>query len=340
MVTEEVAGGAVTLVLGVDGGGTKTHALVADLSGTVHGIARDGPSNWESIGLEVAGEVIRAVVLEAIEAAGANPSDVGASTYGLGGIDWPADVERLDPLIGTLGISGPRRLVNDSFVAMRAGTDASCAVVIVAGTGSVAAGRNEAGQTYRTLGLGASFGDFGSAGDVTWEAVAAVARAHTGAGEQTVLRELLLQATGTSSAAEMLEALSRNRIPLPSGAPLVVTAAEDGDAVAREILRRVGRSLGASGAVVARQLGILDRSFEVVLAGGLFRGGSRLLLDSLRGEISRVAPRAVLTRVETPPVVGATLMAMDLLGMAPSGEVRERLSSVAAFELEAERPVG
>jgi N-acetylglucosamine kinase-like BadF-type ATPase len=323
----------VTVVLGIDGGGTKTHALLADPSGAVAGVGQDGPSNWETVGLEGAIRTLQAVLDQALADAGASVRGVAAATFGLGGIDWPSDVERLGPALAPLGLPVPAELVNDAFVALRAGTPRSWGVAVVAGTGTVAAGRDPSGGTFRTLGLGHEFGDYGDSADMSNAALAAVARAHTGMGQPTALTDALLRATGASGVEELLEGLSRDGLRLPQAGPLVVLAADRGDGVAVEIMSRVGRSLGLAAAAVARRLGLEALEFDVVLSGGLFRGGSHLLRDALWAELARTAPRSRLVELEVPPVVGAAVMALERLGVEVTPTVRARLAEGAARSL-------
>jgi N-acetylglucosamine kinase-like BadF-type ATPase len=323
----------MTLVLGIDGGGTKTHALLADPSGAVAGVGRDGPSNWETVGLEGAIRTLRAVTDRALAQAGAGPRDVGAATFGLGGIDWPSDVERLSPELAPLGLPVTAELVNDAFVALSAGTERPWGVAVVAGTGTVAAGRDPNGRTFRTLGLGHEFGDYGDSTDMSNAALAAVARAYTGMGEPTALTDALLRATGASGVEEMLEGFSRDGLRLPQAGPLVVLAADQGDRVAVEIMARVGRSLGLAAAAVARRLGLEMLEFEVVLSGGLFMGGNHHLRDALWAELAGTAPRARLVKLEVPPVVGAAVMALERLGAEVTPEIRARLAEGAARSL-------
>lgn len=181
----------MTVVLGVDGGGTKTHVLAVDERGEVLGAAVNGPSNWELVGLGGTGAALRVAVAEALQQANLEPEDIDASVFGLAGVDWPADLELLGFAIDPLGIGGPRQIVNDAFVALRAGARHAWGVVVIAGSGSVAAGRSPEGEVFRTLGLGRMYGDFGSATDVSEEAVLAVARAYTGRGPGTALTDLL-----------------------------------------------------------------------------------------------------------------------------------------------------
>jgi N-acetylglucosamine kinase-like BadF-type ATPase len=264
--------------LGVDGGGTKTHVVVADPAGAVLGFGTNGASNWEMVGLMGAGTALALPIEKALRDSGLEPGDLAASTFGLAGLDWPNDAVRLRGVIDRFGLGGKRTVVNDAFIALRAGITRPHGVVVIAGTGTVAAGRNRDGEVFRTLGLGPEFGDWGSATDVGIEAFRAVANAYTGRGPATALTAALCENAGVTDVADLLERASRDRTGLrreemedPRVAPLVIRASEDGDAVARDILDRAGAALGDTAALVARRLRMQDDRFEVVLAGGLFR---------------------------------------------------------------------
>jgi N-acetylglucosamine kinase-like BadF-type ATPase len=315
----------VRLVLGVDGGGSKTHALVADERGGVLGFASSGRSNWEDTGLAAAGAALAEAVGGALDAARVAPGALAASAFGLAGLDWDADRPMLGALLDPLGLAGPRRLENDAFIALRAGAGRRFGVVVIAGTGHVAAGRDPAGRTARTLGLGPMYGDFGSATDVAAEAVRAVADAFTGRGPATTLSRLLPALAGCASAAELLRRLSRGTVPLPAAAPLVLAQAEAGDPACREIVLRAGTALGESAALVARRLGLGGRPFETVMAGGLFQSRNRLLEGALVDTLHRQAPLAAPVHLTCKPVVGAALEALELAGAATDPEVRDRL---------------
>ena len=312
-------------VLGVDGGGSKTHALVADERGEVLGFASSGRSNWEDTGLEAAGAALAEAIGGALAAAQVPPGALAASAFGLAGLDWDPDRPMLGALLDPLGLAGPRRLENDSFIALRAGASRPFGVVVIAGTGHVAAGRDPAGRTVRTLGLGPMYGDFGSATDVAEEAVRAVADAYTGRGPATSLSRLLPPLAGCASAEQLLQRLSRGLVPLPEAAPLVLQEAEAGDPACRQIVLHAGASLGESAAVVARRLGLGGQRFELVMAGGLFRSRNQLLEGALVDTMARQAPQAVPVHLTCRPVVGAALDALDLAGLPTDPEVRDRL---------------
>ena len=216
--------------------------------------------------------------------------------------------------------------MNDSFAALRAGTDQHFGAVIVAGTGSVVAGRNRNGEEYRSLGLGRMYGDFGSETDISEIALLRVAEAFTGRAPQTALTRLLCEAVEAASVVDLLDGVARGRIDPTHFGPLVMLAAAEDDAVARALLAEAGEQLGATAAHIVRTLGMERTGFDVVLSGRMFDRGSNDLVDALERCLLAVAPDARLNRLAMPPVVGAALMALDLAGQTPERGARSTLA--------------
>jgi Predicted N-acetylglucosamine kinase len=205
---------------------------------------------------------------------------------------------------------------------------------VVAGTGTVAAGRNPAGDEFRTLGEGAIFGDFGDEFDVSELAVRAVADQYTGRGPSTALSEMLCEHLGAESVAAMLEKLCREdpRIRSPELqilTPLVLEATERGDLVARSILERIGQALGEAAGLVATRLEMRDLEFDVVCSGNLFRNAEPLPARPARAGGAPRRARRTLELLDIPPVVGAALMALELAGPQIGVGAKPRLSSAA-----------
>ncbi len=304
------------IVLGVDGGASKTHAVLADGEGRVRGVGRAGCSNWEVVGLEGAQAALQSAVQEALTAAGVASGKVAASAYGLAGLDWPSDDERLEPVVAALGLAGPRIAVNDAFLPLRAGTANGVGLAAIAGSGTTVVGRNRAGQTARSFGAGYPFTDWGGAGDIAREAIHRVAGAYKGLAPQTALTERMLAATGCTEVAELMEGLMRWQIEIGGAfAPQVFQAALDGDEAAQSIVRRAGETIGRNAIAVAGRLGMLDTAFDLVAAGGVFSSQSELLSTSLLTTVRRQAPQANLVHWSAPPVVGALLLALDLIDL-------------------------
>jgi len=142
------------LVLGIDGGGTKTTALLADGEGRILGRGFAGSSNYHTIGLAAAGEAllegIRAAFAEAEEA----PRPVAAACLGLAGVDRPEDRELIRAWAREARVAEEVLVVNDGAIVLAAGTPDNWGVAVISGTGSIAWGRNPDGATARAGGGG------------------------------------------------------------------------------------------------------------------------------------------------------------------------------------------
>jgi N-acetylglucosamine kinase-like BadF-type ATPase len=321
-------------VLGVEGDGSHSHAVVTDSSGALLGLgANDDPSNWDDVGIAAAAAALRSCVGEALEGAGVAPHDVEASVFALAGVDFPVDEQRLAGIPEAFGLDARCRIENDGFAALRAGTDQSFGVVVIAGNGSVVAGRNPAGDVYRSLGLGTLYGDFGSETDVSQSAVTAIADAFIGRGPPTVLTERVCAFAGVESVIEFLDGTARARIDTAAFGPIVIAAAEEGDAVAGGLLSRAGTMLGRTTAHVIRTLGLEEIEFEVVLARSMFDTDTSLLVDALEGCVRPVAPNARMRRLEAAPVVGSALLAVELAGETPAERSRATLADAVTSAL-------
>ena len=268
-------------VVGVDGGATKTDAVVLSPGWTR---ARQRAGRRLELGERRLRRSAIAAIAAAVDAALAEArlsrGDIAASAFALAGVDWPVDHEMFDPPLAGLGLGGPRLVTNDSFAALRAGISGRAGCVSSAGTGSVAAGRNEAGETVRTLALG--FGELGGASDIVEGAVWECARMREASGPDTALARALCEALGARDLDDLFESITRRGVfPGAELAPLVLEVAAGGDEVAHRLLEEQGRSLADAVLGVARRLRMLDTAFELVIAGSvharrLGRAGERV----------------------------------------------------------------
>jgi N-acetylglucosamine kinase-like BadF-type ATPase len=317
--------------LGIDAGATKTQALIADEHGHIVGNGMAGSGNWESVGLEGAYTALAQATAAALTQAGLQAADLSAAGYTLAGLDWPSDEGRLNPIVQRLGIPGPYTLVNDTYAALRAGSRDGCGVAVIVGTGSTMVGRNRRGEGFRTFGLGYVWGDFQGGSGLVWEATRAIGHAYFGRGPQTALTERFLREYGMSDVIELVEYFSRTLQAGPPGrlAPLVFEVAEQGDPVARAIIRAAGDDIGRTAAAVARRLDLATESFDLVLAGGVFRSGSVLLVEAIFAPVREYAPLMRPVVLQAPPGIGSVLLAMDAFGLPPDPTVGERLAREA-----------
>ncbi len=301
------------VLVGVDGGGTKTDALVVDAAGRVLGIGAAGPSNWEIVGIEGMAAAVGAAVRGALDVAGLDAGDVDAAAFALAGCDWPSDHARIMPSLAALGLRGEVLLANDAVAALRAGTHERDGIVSVAGTGGSTTGRNRHGITFRTFAI--SFGEGRGASGIVRAALHEMARAYHGQIPATLLTERWCGALGAEDASTFFEALSRGdrRAASPDLAPIVSQCVRDGDDAAQRVVRAAALQHGADVVGVARHLGMLADAFDVVCAGGVHRGDDPLFRDTFRDAVRASVPGARFVTLETPPVVGAALLAFELL---------------------------
>jgi N-acetylglucosamine kinase-like BadF-type ATPase len=309
------------LLLGVDGGGTKTDVVLADDRGTELAAVRTGGSNHEDLGTAKVVATLHQAVDEVLAAAGAAPADVAVAVFGLAGIDWPGDVTEVGGALHELGLGGTTIVVNDSEVALRAGCGQPWGVVSSVGTGTVTAGVNRAGQRFRTMAVG--FGEPSGSGSIVRAVLDAVAAAHHGTGPTTALEAILLEAFDRASVPALFEAITRGRLEIGAGhAPLLDRAVERGDEVALAVLDDVARRHADMVGAVARRLHMVDDDFELVMAGGVHLS-SVAFGERFRARVGELCPDARPALLTVPPVRGAVRLALDAL-TTQRGEARPR----------------
>jgi N-acetylglucosamine kinase-like BadF-type ATPase len=288
--------------LGIDGGQTSTVALIADQTGAVVGVGHSGPCTYGSgqEGREKYKDTLGEAVWDAALAAG-----VANGT-----------LERVPFEAACLGLSGgaagkeePSRetitadryvFTHDADIALTGALAGEPGVIVIAGTGSIAYGKNMEGKSARAGGWGFLFGDEGGAFDLVRHALRAVLRHEEGWGSATQLRDALLQATGAVNANDLVHRFYTSEFPRPriaSLAPLVDQSARDGDQVARDILHGAAQALALYAAAVRRQLFDDFTLARVSYVGGVF--DSHLLLERFRTLVELESSNRV-----TPPVYG------------------------------------
>jgi N-acetylglucosamine kinase-like BadF-type ATPase len=322
--------------LGADVGGTKTHALITDETGRAVGFGESGPGNHESVGYPGLRGVLAESVHQALGHAGLSIDRIAGAGFGVAGYDWPAERRLTLDAIQTLGLAAPLEAVNDTLIGLLAGSPEGWGVGVVAGTGCNCRGWDRSRRLEGMVtGAGEFMGEAGGASELMACAIRAVSYEWSKRGPATLLTPLLLQRAGADSPADLLEGLIEGRIQLGAAeAPLVFQAADQGDAVARDLICWTGRELGELANCVIRQLGFAELAFDVVLVGSLY-DGSPLLAEGLRETVHTLAPGARFIRLKAPPVVGAVLLGMEQTGLQPDGAIRQELEqSISPLRLE------
>jgi N-acetylglucosamine kinase-like BadF-type ATPase len=299
------------LYLGVDGGQSGTAAVIGDDKGRILGTGEAGPCNHAAAG-EGRAKLERALngsVAAACKAAGLNYATVVFEAACLGMSGGPEDKEAIIARI----IESRRLLVTtDAVIALSGATESGQGIAVIAGTGSIAFGRNRVGRTARAGGWGYVFGDEGGAFDLVRQALRSSLRMDEGWGPRTILRDALVRAAGARNANDVAHRFYTPEWPRDKAAklaPLVDQAAMAGDTVAQEILNNAAMHLAGFASAVRGQIFEPGESIEVACIGGVFAS------DALRERFQQLVELTDGARVVEPlrgPAEGALREAMRL----------------------------
>jgi N-acetylglucosamine kinase-like BadF-type ATPase len=294
-------------VIGVDAGGTKTVCYLADQTGTVLAEARGPGAHINAVGSAgvqaILQDVIGAVLAE-------SPGELTAICLGMAGVDRPGEMGLIRGLLERVVSVRHVVIVNDALVALEAGAPAEAGVVLIAGTGSIAYGRDAHGRAARAGGWGYVLADEGSGYWLGRQALRSVMRQADGRGPETALTELLLERYNVSRALELVRTIYSSDLK-PAGiaslAATVEAAAAAGDRVAQGIIEMGARELTDAAVSVARRLAL--SRFPVVLSGGIFRVVHHMRA-AVSAEISARLPDARIEPLSTEPAMGAVRLAL------------------------------
>jgi N-acetylglucosamine kinase-like BadF-type ATPase len=246
------------LVMGVDGGGSKTVALLAGEQGQVIGRGLAGASNFQVEGIPAARSALQEAVREAFRSAGAPEQRLASLCLGMAGVSRPDDRQWLDEWLANGKMADRVEIVTDGALLLWAGTPDGWGIGVVSGTGSIAMGCTPEGKWARAGGWGPLLGDEGSAYAMGLAALHAITQAADGRGPQTGLTGLVLEAWELAEPAGLVGFIYQpgtSRLQIAGLGPLVSRAAAQGDAVALEIQAQACADLAKMTAAVAHQLG-------------------------------------------------------------------------------------
>ena len=297
--------------LGVDGGASKTAALITDESGKSLGAGIAGPSNHLRVGVETAARNIERAVNKALVAGDVASREIVWAYCGIAGADHPAHRQEVVDSLSVFFPRGNSTVDNDARIALTGAIGFGAGAVVIAGTGSVAFGRNEEGVEVRVGGWGPTIGDEGSGFAIARQGLASVMRAFDGRGPATSMTDLLLDqhSMKPEDVPRFVYALTTHADDIARFGKLVIEAAAANDPVACEILERAASELAASVLAVARRLDLNAHQFPVAYVGGAFNAGEPLL-GPMKKAILAGAPQARVGPPQHTPVEGAAQMAI------------------------------
>ena len=294
---------------GVDGGATKTLAIVVSEKKEI-GVGISGPSNYHDVGLEKAIANIRKALEQALNQIGGN-LPVTSACYGLAGLDSPKDFEVVEKAVGEAELANKNFVVHDSVIAIYGATGGNKGIIVIAGTGSVAAGLDDEGNYVRVGGWGPLLGDEGSAYMIGKEALAYALKAYDGRGEKTSLLNRVIEKFNLKQVEDIIDVFYRKGVSVTEVASLAKIVSEEalkGDRVAKMILEKAAKEIGLHIVAVYRRLGFREK-IDVALIGGVFKAGD-LILSPLKKYLEEKSIEVNLIKPRYPPAIGALIIAI------------------------------
>lgn len=302
----------MSVFLGIDGGGSQTSCAIGDET-SVLGSGSGAGSNVLRVGEEQARNSIASAIRQACAAAKVTPKQIKRTCIGVAGGARPGTMEIVRRILSDL-VTGEIEVVGDMVIAMEAASDGGPGVVVIAGTGSIAYGRNTAGQTARAGGWGFAISDEGSGHWIGRAAVAAALRV-CDEGKNGGLLENIMKAWGVITREQII--VVSNASPPPDFAalfPAALAAADAGDPSAHDILAQAGVELATLAKIVIARLFADADHAPVAMSGGVFRN-SALIRQVFYNRLRLESPNAMVNVNLIDPVKGA----LDLARRAALG---------------------
>lgn len=313
-------------VIGIDGGATKTAAILADEQGHILSRAVSSASNYHAVGRESAGQALKQAVEAVVAQADKNIDDCQFAVFGLAGVNNEHDQHILSTEAAKIGLGDRVRVENDIVIAWAASTACQPGVVVIAGTGSSAFGVNSAGERFKSLGWDYILADQGSG---YWVGLQGLKQAIcrwdgrlTEGGD--LLYQAMLRHYEVADGAEAItlvyssEFMKDMKTGIASFGQRVAECAQQGDPVAKNILNQAGADLGDGACAVIRRLDMTQLEFTVGMVGSTFKSG-KYLLTPFTAKVLDCAPQALVQKAMYPAQVGALIYAYYELGVLSDG---------------------
>jgi len=301
-------------VIGIDGGGTKTTALLTSLDGTVVAEARGGAANMAVAGASQTADVIFALILQCCTYAGCTFDDLQNIVLGLAGMGRKGERAELSNALFDLATKRGSPLRNirietDAEIALEAAFAGGPGIVVIAGTGAVAVYRAENGEQIRAGGWGRILGDEGSGYALGRDGLNAVMRELDGRGDKTLLTKKALEHYGVTSVEELIQKVYYDAADVAGFSRRVLEAITERDHVANRIaVDNVNELVNLAAVLVKKQPP--KRKLPVALMGSLLETENPYA-KMVRERIPAALPQLLIMRPKFPAAYGAVILALD-----------------------------
>ncbi len=302
-------------IIGMDGGGTKTHCLITDLDGKVLFECSGGASNFLVIGTEKVSETLFELIRNCKEQLNINFSEIKSILLGTTGAGRRNDAEKLENAFKEF--SKKRGLNFDCFnvesdarIALEGAFSGQPGSILIAGTGSIMFGKDSEGKIHRVGGFGRFLGDEGSGYVIGKKGLAAVSKEFDGRGNHTNISNLVKEKFGIDTSEKLINEIYKNNFDIASAAPLVIEAGEQGDTIALKIIDEETDELIAHFLAMAKKL--KQPVMNVAFIGGIITH-ENIYSRNLKKKVILRLPDVKIKEPDHSPAVGAVLMAMEIL---------------------------
>lgn len=309
------------ILIGIDGGGTKTHLVMASADGQILGEERVGQSNIHTTSAASIKTQLRNGIERLFHGARIMTGRrVDVIVAGMAGIDHATDIEYAETLVSQAvsGMTGPAtqvHVVNDTIIGLYAGVPSGIGICVIGGTGSNCYGRSGKAKESWAGGLGHILADEGSGYDMGLRALMAVVKAEDGRGPATKLSALILKRYGVKKVRDLVPIVYKpdyGKTQIAQIAIDVQEAAEAGDKVAREIAKGAGAELSALVLAVGKKLFAPTKSVDIVLIGGVLQHDP-FVQKEFKRLVRAKYKKANFIIPQDPPVMGAIRMAQHMV---------------------------
>ena len=304
------------LVLGVDGGGTKTLGLVSDQRGNILARREVGATNPNVVGFEKSAKNLFQLITECCDDIRCSPNELQHIVFALAGAGRKENQKRVKEsvvdLFGEAGLKPPPISVEtDARAALEGAFRGGPGVIVIAGTGSIVTGKTPQGEIITVGGWGRTLGDEGSGYQIGREALRLLTLQLDTRGDAGKLRKLLGEQAHLSTREEIIAAVYQSKFDIASLAPIVLKAAADNDLPSQRILQQAAAQLADQVRVIVLRMGIL-RKVGLVFCGGLI-DHETVYSNVLHLKLMKMLPQVDIRPAMHPPVFGAVLIAIERL---------------------------
>lgn len=305
----------MSYIIGIDGGGTKTHCILTSLDGTALNECYGGPSNFLIHGIEFVSANLDDLLASCTKKLNISLKDIEIVLLGTTGGGRRSDAERLesgfkDYLVQKNIQLKSFRVESDARIALEGAFSGKPGSILIAGTGSIMFGKDAKGNIHRVGGFGRYLGDEGSGYALGRKGLVAASKEFDGRGKATLISKLLREKYSIDSSESLITEVYKNNFDIASAAPLVIQAAERNDELAYKIIDDETDELVLHISTMRKKL-----NEKIMLAAfiGSIITNKNVYSDLLRKKIAEKLPNVVVKDAENSPAMGAVLMAKKII---------------------------